>query len=68
MSNDKSKLFVLVYRDVSKYVQWILRGDAGQNAPPGGNSCHTTCKTPEKVLAAFFMLNYQGVYTLCDSK
>ncbi len=29
-----------------------FKGDAGQNAPPGGNSCHTTYKTPQKVLAA----------------
>ncbi len=27
-----------------------LRGDAGQNAPPGGNSRHTACKTPQKVV------------------
>ena len=28
-----------------------LRGDASQNAP-GGNSRHTTCKTPQEVVAA----------------
>ncbi len=36
----------------SKY----LRGDAGQNVPPGGNSRHTTCKAPQKVVAALLPL------------
>ncbi len=33
-----------------------LRGDAGQNAPPGGNSRHTTYTTPQKVVAGFLLL------------
>ncbi len=33
-----------------------LRGDAGQNAPPGGNSRYTTYKTPQKDVAAFVPL------------
>ena len=33
-----------------------LRGDAGQNVPPGGNSRHTTYTTPQKVVAGFLLL------------
>ena len=34
----------------------MVKGDAGQKAPPGGNSRHTTYETPQKVVAAFLSL------------
>ena len=33
-----------------------FKGVTGQNAPPGDNSRHTTCKTPQKVVATFMPL------------
>ncbi len=48
--------FIVILAAMAYALWYTLRGDAGQNAPPGGNSCHTTCKTPQKVVAAFVLL------------
>ena len=44
----------------------ILRRDAGQNAPPGGNSRHTLCKTPQKVVTAFVPLVLHILFFISD--